>query len=86
MSAVIGVMNFVSMSAILAADDSTNSVVWLLTRIVVPLFGLLFCRLVEIGGWHMQPFSRRIHSGSPFNRWGKPAIVKITRSHSCARS
>ena len=42
MSAVIGVMNFVSMSAILAADDNTNSVVWLLTRIVAPLFGLLF--------------------------------------------
>ena len=42
MSALIGVMNFVSMSAILAADDNTNSVVWLLTRIVGPLFGLLF--------------------------------------------
>ena len=42
MSALIGVMNFVSMSAILAADDNADRVFWLLTWIVAPLFGLLF--------------------------------------------
>ena len=42
MSAVIDVLNFVSMSSILAADENTDRVFWLLTRIAAPLFVLLF--------------------------------------------
>lgn len=42
MSAVIGVLNFVSMSSILAANPLPDGILWLLTRLVAPLFGLLF--------------------------------------------
>ena len=42
MSAVIGVLNFVSMSSILAATPLLDGILWLLTRLVAPLFGLLF--------------------------------------------
>ena len=42
MSAVIGVLNFVSMSSILAAGPGPGQVEWLLTRLVGPLFLLLF--------------------------------------------
>jgi uncharacterized membrane protein YqiK len=42
MSAVIGVLNFVSMPSILAADADANRIMWLLTRIATPLFVVLF--------------------------------------------
>ncbi len=42
MSAVIGVLNFVSMSSILAADPMPVGLMWLLTWVVGPLFAVLF--------------------------------------------
>ena len=42
MSAVIGVPNFGQMSSILAADSTPVGLMWLLTLVVGPLFGLLF--------------------------------------------
>ncbi len=42
MSALIGVLNFDSMSMILAADADVDRVFWLLTRVAAPLFGVLF--------------------------------------------